>query len=120
MTKIKQSSTEEQKQELKTTKAALRPFLEMRGTMPLQYVTSFIEVALEEGLTVSEYANRVGISQSLMTRHLADLGEINRYHEAGLGLVEQVENVMDRRERRIRLTPKGRHVVYEVAAAQKR
>ena len=38
-----------------------------------------------------------------MTRHLADLGTTNRYHEAGFGLVEQFYDAMDKRVRLIRL-----------------
>jgi DNA-binding MarR family transcriptional regulator len=95
---------------LKNALKALKPFIDLRDTMPLQYVRAFLLVATEEGLNVSEYAKRAGTSQSLMTRHLADLGEINRYHEEGFGLVEQYSNVMDKRDRLMRLTTKGKHV----------
>lgn len=116
----KQTSTSQEKAALKTTLEALKPFKALRASMPLQYVMAFLQVALEEGLTVTEYAKRANTSQSLMTRHLADVGETNRYHEQGFGLVEQFDNVMDRRERLIRLTAKGRHVVYEMAQAHQR
>jgi DNA-binding MarR family transcriptional regulator len=95
---------------LKNALKALKPFIDLRDTMPLQYVRAFLLVATEEGLNVSEYAKRAGTSQSLMTRHLADLGEINRYHEEGFGLVEQYSNVMDKRDRLMRLTTKGKHI----------
>jgi DNA-binding MarR family transcriptional regulator len=87
--------------------------------MPLQYVTAFILVATEEGLNVTEYAKRAGISQSLMTRHLSDLGQVNRYHEEGFGLIEAYDDLMDRRNRLIRLTAKGKHVVWEMCEAFK-
>ena len=54
--------------------------------MPLQYVRAFILVATEEGLSVGEYARRARIAPALTTRHLADVGTTNRYHEAGFGL----------------------------------
>lgn len=120
MSRFKQTATHDEKVALKTTLVALRPFKALRDTMPLQYVTAFLLVALEEGLTVTEYAKRAGTSQSLMTRHLADLGETNRYHQQGFGLVEQFDNVMDRRERLIRLTARGRHVVYQMSQAHQR
>src|SRR5260370_34326929 len=75
---------------------ALKPFRALRETMPLQYVSTFLLVASEEGLNVSTYAKRAGTSQSLMTRHLADLGTVNRYHEDGFGLVEAYHDLMDR------------------------
>ena len=71
----------------------------------------FLLVASEENLNVTEYAKRAGTSQSLMTRHLADLGSTNRYHEEGFGLVEAYDDLMDRRNRLIRLTAKGKSVV---------
>jgi DNA-binding MarR family transcriptional regulator len=52
-------------------------------------------------------ASRAGTSQSLMTRHLADLGDVNRDHD----------DLMDRRNRLIRLSPKGKHVVWEMCEA---
>jgi DNA-binding MarR family transcriptional regulator len=98
---------------------ALKPFKRLRDTMPLQYMRTFILIAREEGLNVSTYAKRADISQSLMTRHLADLGKTNRYHKPGFGLVEQYEDFQDRRNSLIRLTVKGQHVVSEMCEAFK-
>ena len=88
--------------------------------MPLQYVTAFLLVAMEEGQTVGEYARRLGISASLMTRHLSDLGDTNRYHDAGFGLVEHYDDPKDKRYRYVRLTPKGRGVVGQIVRALSR
>ena len=85
--------------------------------MPLQYVTAFLLVATEEHLNVTEYAKRAGTSQSLMTRHLMDLGEVNRYHEPGFGLLEAYDDLMDRRNRLMRLSAKGKHVVWVMCEA---
>jgi DNA-binding MarR family transcriptional regulator len=85
--------------------------------MPLQYVTAFLSVATKEGQNVTEYAKMVGTSQSLMTRHLADLGKTNRYHKPGYGLVEAYDDVMDRRNRHIRLTAKGQRLVGQLMGA---
>jgi DNA-binding MarR family transcriptional regulator len=97
--------------------AALKPFFKLRPTMPLQYVTAFLLVAAEEGLNVTEYARRAGISQSLMTRHLADIGKENRYHEPAFGLVEQFDAPRDKRQRLMRLTTKGKGVVVRILGA---
>jgi DNA-binding MarR family transcriptional regulator len=96
---------------------ALKPFRELDSNMPLQYVTAFLAVAIKEGQNVSEYAKTVGTSQSLMTRHLADIGEINRYHKAGYGLVEAKTDMMDRRNRRNQLTTKGHRLVGQLLGA---
>ncbi len=113
------SITADQIRALKSQLNALKPFRKVRETMPLQYATAFLLVATEEHLNVTEYAKRAGTSQSLMTRHLADLGEVNRYHEEGMGLVEAYDDLMDRRNRLIRLSAKGKHVVWEMCEAFK-
>ena len=81
-------SADDEKKVLASLLKALKPFRAYGHTMPLQYVTAFLLVATDENQNVSEYAKRAGTSQSLMTRHLADLGAVNRYHEEGFGLVE--------------------------------
>ena len=102
---------------LKILHDALEPFRAVRGTMPLQYVTAFCLVGSEENQNVSTYALRAGTSQSLMTRHLSDLGDTNRYHEEGMGLLEGYDDLMDRRNRLIRLSPKGKTLAWKVAEA---
>lgn len=119
MSKAKPSTTPEQRKLLKSQFNSLKPFRKERETMPLQYVTAFLLVAAEEHLNVTEYAKRAGTSQSLMTRHLQDLGSVNRSHEEGFGLVEGYDDEKDRRNRLIRLTAKGQHVVWEMCEAFK-
>jgi DNA-binding MarR family transcriptional regulator len=85
--------------------------------MPLQYVTAFFSVATKEGQTVTEYARLLGASQSLMTRHLADLGEINRYHEAGYNPVQAKTDPLDRRNKRNELTAKGQRLIGQILGA---
>jgi DNA-binding MarR family transcriptional regulator len=116
----KSSITPEQRSLLRNQYNALEPFREVRSTMPLQYVTAFLLVATEEHLNVTEYAKRAGTSQSLMTRHLADLGDVNRHHEEGYGLVEAYDDLMDRRNRLVRLSAKGKHVAWKMCEAFKR
>lgn len=87
---------------------ALEPFRTIRPTMPLQYVYSFLLVALDEGLGVNEYAKKAGVSPSVMSRHLLDIGERSRYMEEGFGLVTYRQNPMELRKHEVFLTPKGR------------
>jgi DNA-binding MarR family transcriptional regulator len=112
--------TQDERTSLLNTMRALEPFKNLRATMPLQYVNAFLLVATQEGKNVTEYARQAGISQSLMTRHLSDLGTINRYHEEGFGLVEHTEDPMDRRNRLVTLTAKGQGVVEHIVRAHRR
>jgi DNA-binding MarR family transcriptional regulator len=117
MSGFHQSVPDDEKAVLIRLLKALKPFHELNPTMPLQYVTAFLHVAINEGQNVSEYARKLGTSQSLMTRHLADIGEINRYHEPGFGLVEARDDVRDRRNRRNRLSAKGQRLVGQLLGA---
>jgi DNA-binding MarR family transcriptional regulator len=119
MPSIKSSVSIEQRGVLKNILSAHKPFRALRETMPL-VVTAFLLVATEEHLNVTEYAKRAGTSQSLMTRHLSDLGTVNRHHKEGFGLVEGYDDLMDRRNRLMRLSAKGKHVVWEMCEGFKR
>jgi DNA-binding MarR family transcriptional regulator len=114
---FKQGVSTEGRAVLKSALTALEPFKDLNTSMPLQYVSTFLLVATEEHLTVIEYAERANISQSLMSRHLSDLGTTNRYHEAGFGLVESYENVMDRRYKRVNLTHRGKGIAMQIIRA---
>jgi DNA-binding MarR family transcriptional regulator len=119
MAKTKSELPPDQWAAVELTLDALEPFYNLRKTMPLQYVTAFLLVAMEENQNVTEYAKRARTSQSLMTRHLADIGMINRYHKPGFGLVEMYADLMDRRNKLVRLTAKGKAIVGKMCEAFK-
>jgi hypothetical protein len=79
--------------------------------------TRALLVAADENQNVTTYPTRAGTSQSLMTRHIQDLGDINRHHEEDMGLVESYRDMMDRRNVLIRLNAKGKGVVSEMCEA---
>ena len=103
----KPSFTAEEKAYIEGLLLALEPFLEIRHTMPLQYVTSFLRVALEEGEGVTEYAKKADVSKTVMTRHLLDIGERDREGHEGFGLVLQKRDPQDLRINRTYVAPKG-------------
>jgi len=94
--------------------SALDPFRSLRSTIPLQYVTAFLLVARDEGLGVTEYAERAGVSQSVMSRHLLDIGERNRHMEEGFGLVTYRASPMELRKHEYTLTDKGRALAHQI------
>ncbi len=101
-------------QAVKNLMAALEAFRAIRPTMPLQYVMSFLLVAAEEGLGVNEYAERAGVSTSVMSRHLLDIGGRNRHMEEGFGLVQARQNPMELRKNEVFLTNKGKAVLRQI------
>jgi len=114
-TDFRQSLDDETKNAMHDMLAALEPFRALRQTMPLQYIVSFLLVALEEGKGVNEYAERAGVGTSVMSRHLLDIGERNRHMEEGFGLVTQRPDPMELRKHQMMLTPKGRAVAHQIA-----
>jgi DNA-binding MarR family transcriptional regulator len=98
---------------------SLEPFRALRGTMPLQYVIAFLLVAEEEGLGVGEYAQRAGVSVSVMSRHLLDIGDRNRHMEEGFGLVTYRANPVELRKHEYMLTDKGRALLHKCTRAHR-
>jgi len=82
--------------------------------MPLQYATAFLLVAQNEGLGVGEYAERAGVSVSVMSRHLLDIGQRNRHMEEGFGLVTYRANPMELRRHEYTLTDRGRALAHQI------
>lgn len=99
---------------VKSFLAAIEAFRAIRQTMPLQYVMAFLLVAMEEGLSVSEYAERAGVSMSVMSRHLLDIGERNRHMEEGFGLVQSRQSPLELRRNEVVLTHKGRALLRQI------
>lgn len=115
MTPRRKELPDQQKQAVKHLLGALEPFRDIRGTMPLQYVVAFLLVAENEGLGVVDYAQKAGVSVSVMSRHLLDIGERSRHMEAGFGLVTYRSNPMELRKHEYFLTDKGRALANRIA-----
>lgn len=105
--------SDDERSAAKALLGSLEPFRALRATMPLQYVTAFLLVAEEEGLSVVDYARRAGVSISVMSRHLLDIGDRNRNMEEGFGLVTYRSNPMELRKHEYMLTDKGRALLHK-------
>jgi DNA-binding MarR family transcriptional regulator len=93
---------------------ALDAFTGERNAIPTQYIRAFLLIALDEGKTVGEYAIKSGVSPSVMSRHVLDIGEFRRTKQPGLGLVYSKPNVMNLREHNVFLTDKGRALLHKI------
>lgn len=98
---------------------ALKNFKAIRPTMPLQYVLTFLEVCVDEGKGVLEYAERAEVPPTVMTRHLLDIGDRNRAREDGFGLITQERDKLDLRRHHARLTTKGKALMHRMMQALK-
>lgn len=96
---------------------ALLHALEPARDLPVSKLMTLLTVALKEGLTVDDYAKRAEISATTMSRHLLDLGEVDRNKQPGRGLVEGRTNITNQREKVYGLTPIGRSLLTQIVEA---
>jgi hypothetical protein len=121
MSDVKPSIDEEAIEVQEVMLQLIAPFFNMdHGVPPIAYIRAFSLVAAKEGLTVAEYAQRAGISATVMTRNLLDIGPMNRQREKGLDLIVQERDPFDLRKHRARLTPRGIKLAHDMKLAARR
>jgi DNA-binding MarR family transcriptional regulator len=112
--------TPSHKRDIQFLLSALRPLANLRGPIPLSFVTTFLTVALEEGKGVNAYARAVGINRSSMSRHLRNIGDRAINGGPGLGLVKAKPHPSDSSKCQVFLTDKGRSVAKSIFQRQRR
>jgi DNA-binding MarR family transcriptional regulator len=117
MASFKPTLNDDEKAYCRSLMLALEPFRDIRSTMPLQYVYTFLMVATDEGKGSTEYAKEQGISNTVMTRHMLDIGDRNRQREEGFGLITQERDLHDLRRHHARVTPTGKALVRKLMNA---
>lgn len=88
----------------------IREFRKLHPELSCQVAEAFLIVAMDERTTVGGIADRMGISASAASRHVAHLGKYDRRKNPGLALIEMRESAEDRRIKELRLTAKGRRI----------
>jgi hypothetical protein len=91
---------------------ALKPLLNLRGSIPLPYVVTFLHVALDEGKTVGAYAKAMGVHRWRMSRYLRNIGD--RARTGGPGLNWVTAKPSSSRRKQIVLTEKGRLIAGQI------
>jgi DNA-binding MarR family transcriptional regulator len=77
-------------------------------------IQCLLMVYVDEGRAVSDYADKIKMKHSTMSRYLLDLGEKTRKGGAGLELVKKLKSHEDLRKELVFLTAKGRSVVGKI------
>lgn len=113
----RQSLTIAEQKKVAALMAALEHFRILRPTMPAQYIYAFLMVCEDEGRGVTEYAQQAGVAQSVMSRHLLDLGDRDRSGQPGFGLVTLRQDPLNLRRHQAILTDKGRMLWHQVSRA---
>jgi DNA-binding MarR family transcriptional regulator len=102
------------RREIQSLLWALKPLSNLRGSIPLRFVTTFLMVALDEGKGVNAYARAVGIHRSGMSRYLRQIGNRARNGGPGLGLVAVKRHPTDSLKYQVFLTDKGRLIAEKI------
>ena len=92
----------------------LEEFRKLDSEMPIQMAATFLMVANEEGITMKNLGNRLGISQSSCSRNVAALSRWHRLGNPGHDLLYAIEDPVERRRKIVKLTPKGKRVAETV------
>lgn len=112
---VLQTLSADMQQQMQLVSLVLDEFKKLRKDMPLSHAICFLMVAEEEGLTVSQYADKAKVGQTVMTRWLFDIGSHSRTRDPGLGLVQQRSDPNDLRKHQTFLTDKGRQLAHSLA-----
>jgi DNA-binding MarR family transcriptional regulator len=87
--------------------AVLEEFRKLNPEIQAQQIAIFLAVVIKPDQSVNELAVATGQGNSSASRNIHALSKVHRKGMSGLGLLTAVEDELDRRLKRIRLTPKG-------------
>jgi DNA-binding MarR family transcriptional regulator len=102
--------------EIATVIRVLEAFRRFDPDMPIQYALSFLTIAQNEGLSMGDLAQRLGIAQSSASRNIAALSRWHSFGKAGHDLVDAQEDPRERRRKIVSLTPRGHRLVAALRA----
>jgi DNA-binding MarR family transcriptional regulator len=108
--------------ETKTFRAAqkvssiIEEFRKLNAEMQAQQMAIFLAVVAKPGSTISDIAKVTGHSTGTVSRNVSALGQIHRKGMPGLDILVAKEDPMDRRNKRITITPKGKRIMATLEA----
>ena len=92
----------------------LAAFRGLDPEIPATVAAVFMTVAAQEGMTMKELADELGISQASCSRNVAYLSKVHRLHKPGLDLMVATEDPLERRRKVLKLSPKGKRFLEKV------
>jgi DNA-binding MarR family transcriptional regulator len=100
-----------QRQALYRIALILEEFRKVSPTMPVSTALTLVTIAMEEGQSITEVANRSGIPLATVSRHYSQLGPVNPTEPKAWELIEYPNDLMNRRKKTVRLTPSGQRTI---------
>ena len=92
---------------LKTLDILINDLRELDSEMQIQQIATLLAIAQDEGIALSEIAERTQQGMSSASRNVAALSTMHRKGKKGHGLVVNKEDPLERRRKQHFLTPKG-------------
>ena len=98
------------KHEIEDFLLLLRELQKIDAEFPLQYAVCLCEIANDEGMSLTQLAQKTGLALSTVSRII---GALSKYRQKGApyNLVKVTISAEERRRKELSLTPKGRAVV---------
>ena len=94
----------------------LETLRQIDSEFPLQYSICLAQISMEEGMSLTELSQKMGLGLSTVSRIV---GALSKYRQNGnpYGLIELKISPEERRKKAIYLTPKGRDVLAQIYKA---
>jgi DNA-binding MarR family transcriptional regulator len=97
-------------------------FREIDKDMSVGETIAFLQIAVGEtqdggGMSVTELSKTLEMPLATASRHVLALGQMDRHHAPGKELISAQVDLMERRKKILRLTPRGRRVLSSVTTA---
>jgi len=86
-------------------------FREVNDIIPLQVIITFLVVAANPGISMTKVSDVIGRSMSTTSRHLLDLGDLNRFRKPGYRLINVVKDPDDRRRNNYYVNGRGSQLI---------
>ncbi len=102
------------KGETQTLRQILRELQKLDPEFPLQYAVCLSEIAMDEGLSLTQLSDKTGMALSTVSRIVGALSDY-RQKGAPYKLVKVTISAQERRRKELTLTPKGRAVLESIA-----
>lgn len=93
----------------------LRALQKIDPEFPLQYAVCLAEISAQEGLSLTQLADKTGLALSTVSRII---GALSKHRQKGspYGLVRVAVSETERRRKELYLTPKGKAVMAAIAS----
>ncbi len=101
------------KKEIEEFLLLLRELQKIDPEFPLQYAVCLAEIAMDEGLSLTQLSQKTGMALSTVSRIV---GALSKYRQKGaaFGLIKVTISATERRRKELTLTAKGKAVIESI------